>query len=245
MRYCISPRLLGNPFLFAMLFLIFGSPFVSACDAVGVGPWDWTRCWSMTRIVLWLGALVAAWYFAMEVVFPLLLDYSPGNSPWFGSIVGLVLTLFLVGLLASLVFTYFGLTYGWSYVTHLSADGRPVTYLVWHERVEWASLVMLIWFMGLALWLPVFFIAMSNTCALPRACFAWSLGIFAFLMIASFDFCFGAMGTELRFRTHQIFPAQWVWLNIHFQWVGLLALGILFSGLVYFVLRGPKETAMV
>lgn len=232
-------------FLFFMLyFLGLGASELLACDDVGLGAWDWNRCFSLTRIILWVGSCFLAWWISMEIIFPMLLDYLPGRTSWFNSIIGLVIVLIAIDLIGSLLFTYFGFTYGWRNVTHLSADGRPVTYLVWHESVEWASILALLWFSAIVISLPVISISFSSSYIVPKGAFAWSVAIFIFLLVGFFDFFFGALGSELRFTTSHFFPAQWVWLNIHWKWLGVLILGMLISSVVYLIFRGPREASI-
>jgi len=231
-------------FLLALLLFGFNAPNLLACDDVGVGVWDWSRCYSLTRLLLWAGTCFLAWWFSMEMIFPMLLDYLPGRTSLFSSIIGLVLVLLAIDLIGTLLFSYFGFTYGWRNVTHLSADGRPVSYLVWHENVEWASMLALLWFSAIVISLPVIAISLAGNYILPRAAFAWSIAIFLFLVVAAFDFFFGAIGDDLRFTTSRFFPAQWVWLNIHWKWLGMLMVAVLVSGITYLALRGPREASV-
>ena len=231
-------------FLLVLLFLGFNAPNLLACDDVGVGVWDWSRCYSFTRLLFWAGTCLLAWWFSMEIIFPMLLDYLPGRTSLVSSIIGLVLILLVIDLIGTLLFSYFGFTYGWRNVTHLSADGRPVSYLVWHESVEWASMLALLWFSAIVISLPVIAISLAGNYILPRAAFAWSIAIFLFLGVAAFNFFFGAIGDDLRFTTSHFFPAQWVWLNIHWKWLGMLMAAMLISGATYLALRGPREASV-
>lgn len=230
------------PFVVLFFVLLLNPGIVNGCEQ-NVGPWEWNRCWSFLRIMLWLGTCAIAWWVSMELYFPMLLEYVPGRVSWLRGILGLITFLFIANLFFSLVFSYFGFTYGWRAVTHLTADGRPVTITVWHENIEWSAVIGILWFSLLAFSVPVLFLSRSVGSPWPKAAFAWSLGIFIFMVLGAFDLFFGSLGAELRYSTSRFFPASWVWFNIHWPWLSILVIGLFLSVVFHFIFSGKRETS--